>query len=97
MAFGKSYGAKKYVAKHFIKKKKQFVNKHGCHLDDDKDGIHNCYDQCPDTPFGIETDSVGCPLDTDKDGIYDYQDPTPFTPEGVEEITIDNPVDTNIY
>lgn len=80
-----------------LKKKKQFVNKHGCHLDDDKDGIHNCYDQCPDTPFGIETDSLGCPLDTDKDGIYDYQDPSPFTPEGVEEITIDNPVDTNIY
>lgn len=25
VAFGKSYGAKKYVAKHFIKKKKQFV------------------------------------------------------------------------
>ena len=78
-----------------IKKKKQFVDKHGCDLDDDKDGIHNCYDQCPNTPLGVEVDSVGCPLDKDKDGIYDYLDHCPETPEGVSVTTMGCPIDTD--
>lgn len=76
-----------------LKKKKQFVDKYGCDLDDDKDGIHNCYDQCLDTPLGVEVDSVGCPFDTDKDGVYDYQDHCPNTPENIEVTAMGCPTD----
>lgn len=78
-----------------LKKKKQFVDKHGCDLDDDKDGVHNCYDQCPETPLGVEVDSVGCPFDTDKDGIYDYQDHCPDTPENVDVTAMGCPTDAD--
>lgn len=78
-----------------IKKRKHFIDKHGCDLDDDKDGIHNCYDQCLDTPIGVEVDSVGCPFDTDKDGIYDYIDQCPNTPEGIEVTSKGCPIDSD--
>ncbi len=65
-------------------KKKELVDKHGCTLDQDQDGIPDCFDRCPDTPTGVETDSVGCPVDTDHDGIADYIDMCPNTPENVE-------------
>ena len=45
-------------------KKKELINKDGCYFDDDNDGVHNCIDQCPDTPAGVEVNSVGCPVDT---------------------------------
>ena len=45
-----------------LKKKTDFVDKNGCEYDDDRDGIHNCYDQCPETPEGIEVDKNGCPI-----------------------------------
>lgn len=65
-------------------KKKQFVDRQGCEFDEDGDGIHDCYDLCPNTPAGVEVDSVGCPLDADADGVPDYLDRCPDTPEGVE-------------
>lgn len=30
--------------------------------DDDKDGVANRYDQCPNTPQGVKVDGAGCPL-----------------------------------
>lgn len=30
--------------------------------DDDKDGVPNRYDKCPDTPIGYKVDGSGCPL-----------------------------------
>lgn len=30
--------------------------------DDDKDGVPNRYDKCPDTPVGVKVDGSGCPL-----------------------------------
>lgn len=30
--------------------------------DDDKDGVPNRYDKCPDTPEGVRVDGSGCPL-----------------------------------
>src|SRR5690606_25919967 len=30
--------------------------------DDDKDGVPNRYDRCPDTPQGARVDGAGCPL-----------------------------------
>lgn len=48
--------------------------------DKDKDGVWDKIDMCPDTPRGVEVDSVGCPLDEDHDGVPDYLDHCPGTP-----------------
>jgi OOP family OmpA-OmpF porin len=42
--------------------------------DDDKDGVANKKDDCPNTPPGVAVDAKGCPLDTDNDGVADYLD-----------------------
>lgn len=51
-------------------------------VDDDKDGIINEQDNCPNTPQGVTVDSVGCPIDTDQDGVADYLDQCADTPLG---------------
>ena len=48
-------------------KKKQYVDKQGCDLDDDKDGVHNCMDLCPDTPEDTPVDQNGCPLESNNE------------------------------
>ena len=48
--------------------------------DKDKDGVWDKIDMCPDTPRGVEVDSVGCPLDEDHDGVPDYLDHCLGTP-----------------
>ncbi|MDI3526594.1 MAG: hypothetical protein PWR03_777 [Tenuifilum sp.] len=50
--------------------------------DQDNDKVFDNFDECPDTPEGVEVDSVGCPFDTDFDGVFDYMDNEPNTPEG---------------
>ncbi len=55
--------------------------------DDDKDGVRNKRDDCPETPFGDLVDKKGCTMDTDKDGVADNKDKCPETPLG-------NPVDS---
>lgn len=43
--------------------------------DDDKDGVSNLNDRCPNTPEGAgAVDEFGCALDSDGDGIPDYRD-----------------------
>ena len=56
----------------------------GYREDDDKDGVINRKDKCPDTPLGVKVDKDGCPLDSDGDGVPDYLDLCPDTPLGVE-------------
>jgi OmpA-OmpF porin, OOP family len=48
--------------------------------DQDRDGVTDDIDECPDTPFGVEVDEVGCPKDRDNDGIPDYLDDCPDDP-----------------
>ena len=48
--------------------------------DKDKDGVWDKIDMCPDTPRGVQVDSVGCPLDEDHDGVPDYLDHCLGTP-----------------
>ena len=48
--------------------------------DSDKDGVWDKIDMCPETPRGVEVDSVGCPLDEDHDGVPDYLDHCLGTP-----------------
>lgn len=49
-------------------------------VDSDKDGVTDGYDQCPDTPAGVNVDQFGCPVDSDNDGIPDYLDKCANTP-----------------
>ncbi|MGD8441586.1 MAG: OmpA family protein, partial [Holophagae bacterium] len=51
--------------------------------DSDGDGVPDTADKCPNTPRGVQVDSVGCPLDSDGDGVPDYLDECPGTPRGV--------------
>ena len=52
--------------------------------DDDRDGVVNSRDQCPNTPLGVIVNSVGCPIDSDKDSVPDGLDKCPDTPTGVK-------------
>ena len=52
----------------------------GYREDDDKDGVLNRKDDCPDTPRKIKVDKHGCPKDSDGDGVPDYMDDCPGTP-----------------
>ncbi|MDX1810011.1 MAG: OmpA family protein [Sulfurospirillaceae bacterium] len=51
-------------------------------LDDDKDGVNNNQDLCPNTPMGVKVDQKGCELDSDHDGVVDSKDACPNTPKG---------------
>jgi outer membrane protein OmpA-like peptidoglycan-associated protein len=56
--------------------------------DQDKDGVYDDFDKCPNTPKGVKVDTNGCPIDSDGDGVPDYLDKCPNTPQGA-------PVDAN--
>jgi outer membrane protein OmpA-like peptidoglycan-associated protein len=59
------------------------VDKNGCPLDEDNDGVPDYLDKCPHTPAGVDVDKNGCPLDEDNDGVPDYLDKCPHTPADV--------------
>lgn len=63
--------------------------------DDDKDGVKNKKDECPNTPYGWLVDKKGCPLDADKDGVPDNLDKCPNTPQGVLVDSVGCPFDTD--
>jgi outer membrane protein OmpA-like peptidoglycan-associated protein len=63
--------------------------------DDDKDGVKNKKDRCPNTPLGVLVDAFGCPLDADGDGVPDYLDMCPNTPEGVQVDASGCPLDSD--
>ena len=50
--------------------------------DQDNDGVFDWWDECPDTPEGVEVDEKGCPFDTDGDGVPDYLDREPNSRPG---------------
>jgi OmpA-OmpF porin, OOP family len=58
-------------------------------MDDDGDGISNCFDKCNDTPLGVAVDSKGCCLDTDGDGVCDYKDKQLITPTECQPVDAD--------
>ena len=62
------------------------VDKDGCELDTDKDGVVNSKDYCPNnTPLALSKGIAvnGCPKHSDFDGTPDYRDKCPGTPRGV--------------
>jgi len=71
------------------------VDKYGCPIDSDGDGVPDSIDECPNTPQGVEVDAKGCPIDSDKDGVPDYLDECPDTPLGVVVDAKGCPVDTD--
>jgi len=50
--------------------------------DDDKDGVLNSKDSCPNTPAGVAVDTKGCNVDNDRDGVLNANDICPNTPIG---------------
>lgn len=50
--------------------------------DQDKDGVEDAKDKCPNTPEGIKVNKKGCELDSDGDGIFDSKDSCPNTKIG---------------
>jgi len=61
------------------------VDKQGCALDTDKDGVLDYLDYCPDnTPLEISAgvSKNGCPRQSDKDGTPDYRDRCKDTQQG---------------
>lgn len=52
--------------------------------DEDKDGVVDANDRCPNTPLGWEVNTEGCPLDADKDRVPNSIDECPNTPLGLQ-------------
>jgi outer membrane protein OmpA-like peptidoglycan-associated protein len=52
--------------------------------DDDRDGVVNSVDECPNTPFGVDVNEVGCFVDgdDDNDGVLNSIDECPNTSAG---------------
>ncbi len=50
--------------------------------DGDNDGYMDGWDQCPNTPFGVDTDTTGCAMDDDFDGVPNYLDDEPLSRYG---------------
>lgn len=45
--------------------------------DDDRDGVPNSKDKCPNSPAGQKVNADGCEMDSDGDGIVDSKDVCP--------------------
>jgi OmpA-OmpF porin, OOP family len=71
------------------------VDKDGCPIDSDNDGVCDGLDKCPNTPTGVAVDKDGCPIDSDKDGVPDYLDKCPNTPAGVAVDKDGCPIDSD--
>ena len=52
--------------------------------DEDKDGVPDVKDKCPNTKEGRQIDATGCESDFDKDGIPDADDRCPNTKAGAK-------------
>ncbi len=55
-------------------KKKELVDKQGCDRDDDKDGVINCLDECPETPEGAVVNSAGCTIEAEDNANIEIMD-----------------------
>ena len=52
--------------------------------DGDNDGVVDSKDQCPNSPNGVQVDSIGCALDDDNDGVPNHADNCPDTEQGAK-------------
>jgi OOP family OmpA-OmpF porin len=69
------------------------VDKKGCEIDTDKDGLIDSKDNCPESAPNAKVGKDGCvpPVDTDEDGIADIYDvcPTSIDTAKVDEMGCD--------
>jgi len=70
------------------------VDKCGCALDSDNDGVKDFQDKCLDFPGAI-VNKLGCPKDSDHDGIADFKDECPTTSSGYSVDSKGCPPDTD--
>ena len=76
------------------------VDKNGCELDTDGDGVINSKDYCPEDTAETLSKGIaanGCPKQSDADGTPDYRDNCPNTPRGVKVDSLGCPLPTAGY
>ena len=73
------------------------VDKSGCALDSDGDGVADGRDDCPRTPLAAAgyVDIFGCPVDSDFDGVPDYLDTCQASPSGAAVDDYGCPLDSD--
>ena len=71
------------------------VDKEGCPVDGDADGVPDYRDICPDTAPCVSVDEHGCAVDSDNDGVCDSFDQCPGTEDGVLVDESGCPVDSD--
>jgi len=71
------------------------LDKRGCPVDSDNDGVPDGLDKCPNTPLGAHVDATGCPIDSDGDGVPDGIDQCPNTPKGATVDAKGCPIDSD--
>ncbi|HXI63610.1 MAG TPA: OmpA family protein [Gemmatimonadales bacterium] len=71
------------------------LDKRGCPVDSDQDGVPDGLDKCPNTPLGAHVDATGCPIDSDGDGVPDGIDQCPNTPQGAKVDAKGCPIDSD--
>lgn len=70
------------IANEAAKNKAQMDSLARLSSDDDKDGVPNMVDKCPDTQPGLKVGADGCEVDTDNDGVTDSKDKCPESHAG---------------
>ena len=76
--------AEKYRKIDYLRKALEEMEKRDKQSDQDRDGVADGIDQCPNTPSYYIVDETGCPVDSDKDGIVDSEDLCPEIPGSYE-------------
>ncbi|MDQ1771652.1 type IX secretion system membrane protein PorP/SprF [Labilibaculum sp. A4] len=69
--------AEKYKKIDYLRKALEEMEKRDKQSDQDRDGVADDIDQCPNTPSYYIVDETGCPVDSDGDGIVDSEDLCP--------------------
>ncbi|PKQ60518.1 hypothetical protein BZG02_18815 [Labilibaculum filiforme] len=76
--------AEKYKKIDYLRQALEEMEKRDKQSDQDRDGVADELDQCPNTPPYYIVNENGCPVDTDEDGIVDSEDLCPETPGNYE-------------
>ena len=76
--------AEKYRKIDYLRKVLEEMEKRDKQSDQDRDGVPDDIDQCPNTPSYYIVNDTGCAVDSDKDGIVDSEDLCPEIPGSFE-------------
>ncbi len=76
--------AEKYKKIDYLRKALEEMEKRDKQSDEDRDGVPDDLDQCPNTPSYYIVNEDGCAVDSDEDGIVDSEDLCPEIPGSFE-------------